>query len=115
MNYTLIQLKSLGHMYLDDYANLDNRRSGKYARQHAYKKLAFRLNKKSVHFADMKNEREVEEAINKLKSMIARRKKKIKNLQSGKAQYIYGRIRKVKAPVVEKKWWEKLLSWFNFK
>lgn len=102
MNITLQILKEQGHNLLEEYAALDRRRRGKHAITHAYMKLDRRLNgKQPSHFGQMKTTKEVETAIEKLRSMIARREKKNRKLDRGEIYYHRGIIHKRRKPKIE--------------
>lgn len=92
-SYKLKLLKEEGHRLIEEYISLDRKRKGKRARTHAYAKLKVRLKgQQPNHFAQIWTEREAKRAVDILKSMISRRKKKNAGLDSGKLRYHRGKI-----------------------
>jgi superoxide dismutase len=71
-------LKAIGHDLLNDFIALDP--NPKMARQRAYQSLS-KSGLKHVHFSQMKTYIEVMNACDKLRAMIEKRKKSIKNSQ----------------------------------
>lgn len=74
----LMQLKIEGHALLDEYIVMDRKRNPKSARNHAYDKLAIKLNADSsfAHFANMTTMTQVIQANARLRKMIRKRKNK---------------------------------------
>ena len=77
--YTLAELKEAGHDLLNQYAAMDDKRTGKEAISHAYEKLGSKLGTMygKHHFSQMYNRKEIVMAISRLRKMILQRKKKI--------------------------------------
>ena len=73
---SIADLKNLGHKLLNEYIMLDEKRKGRNAVEHAYKKLGTKLNSMygMHHFGKMKNRKEVVNAIVRLRRMIDARK-----------------------------------------
>lgn len=73
------ELKTLGHKLLDEYIALDEKREGRNAVEHAYKKLGTKLNSMygMHHFGKMKSRKEIVNAIVKLRRMIESRNRKL--------------------------------------
>lgn len=92
--YTLHELKHLGHDLLDTYTSLEHRpwRKGtSKAVDHAYKKLATKLEKDEwkAHFGQMRTRLEVIQAISRLKRMIKQRKRRIKKIEEERKYKVF--------------------------
>ena len=74
---SIADLKNLGHELLNEYIMLDEKRKGRNAVEHAYKKLGTELNSMygMHHFGKMKSRGEIVTAISRLRKMIDNRKR----------------------------------------
>ena len=88
MDSKIQKLKLLGHQLLDEYISLDIHRGLKVEKRHAYKKLESKLKEnKTPHFSLMTSEKEVQEVIVRLISMIRKRKNKLEIMAKDKIKF----------------------------